>query len=122
MKYIPSIWLLIFISCNSDDNTVAGGPCTYKYDTLAAIVVNIPAIDSNQYDVVLVPDRQGKLLPVPDTIHYYIETRQLLSAAALKEKNIRLNDTFIYISGNISSGSCNPVDNRLLLERYRNKQ
>lgn len=119
MKYIITIVALFLLSCNSSDDNVAGGPCIYEYDTIAVIVVNIPAVDSNQYDVLMVPDRQGKQPAVPDTIHYYVETGQLLSAAALKEKMIRLNDTLMYVRGNMIAGSCNPVDNRLLPERYR---
>ncbi len=118
MRYAIVLFILFVAGCNSNDDNVAGGPCTYQYDSIAAIVINIPAVDSNQFDIVLKLDKQHKSMAVPDTIHYYYETRQLLTAAALKDKMIQLNDTFMYISGHIISGSCNPADNRLILEHY----
>jgi hypothetical protein len=116
MRYFAAILLLYVASCNTSDNNEAGGPCSYDYDTLAAVVVQMPAIDSNQFDIVMALHDKD-LRPINDTIRYSQEQHHLITAEEIATQKIQLNDTLLFVKGRMITGSCNPNYSRLLMKR-----
>jgi len=116
MKYCIAILMLYAAACNTSDNNEAGGPCSYEYDTLIAVVIQMPAIDSNQFDIVMaLHDKHQR--PVNDTIRYSQEKHHLITAKEIAEQKIQLNDTALFIKGRMITGSCNPNYRMLLMKR-----
>lgn len=104
-------------ACNAaNDNTAAGGPCTYQYDTVPAVITSIAAVDSAHYNLSFVINKKGAY---KDTTDYYALSGKYVTGEELKAKNISLNDAVIFVDGNIVSGSCNPVVSQLLLQHYK---
>lgn len=104
-------------ACNAaTDNSAAGGPCTYQYDTVPAVILSIATVDSANYNLSLVINRKGT---VRDSTDYYTLSGRYVNDKELKAKKINLDDTVIFVEGSIVSGSCNPAVSRLVLQHYK---
>ncbi len=117
------LFSIIFVAyclgaCNAADDTVAGGACTYTYDTIPARILSIDSITSDRRNLMLVLEKKG--VYKTDTIDYYAEFNHHVEPAVLKEKNITVNDTLTFVAANMISGSCNPnAGSTLLIEHYK---
>lgn len=115
---LSAIMLLYCSSCNNEDNNVAGGPCTYQYDTIPAQIISIDTVDSRNRNLLLVLVKGG--VYKHDTIDLHADFHHYTTSEQLQQKNIRLNDSLIFISGKIINGSCNPdAGTTLLLDHYK---
>lgn len=119
LKLLSIFFIVYYISgCNSAGDTIAGGPCTYTYDTIAARVLSIDSINSSRLNLMLVLEKKG--VYKTDTIDYYAAFNHHLEPEVIKEKNITVNDSLIFVAATMVSGACNPnAGSTLLLEHYK---
>jgi hypothetical protein len=118
------VWVLLFTTaCNNATEKsptgggMAGGGCTYRYDTAIAEVVKINKIDTDRYDILFVLHRNGPGLVSGDTLHYAKEKKGLLSTAELKAWDVKMGNNYPYIVSTILSGACNPQMTQLVMEK-----
>lgn len=123
MRKSTKYWLLPIISiyccaCNTADDNVAGGPCTYKYDTIPARIITIDSVDSNNHNLILAIEKTG--LYKTDTIDLHKEFGNYVTPGELQHENIHVNDSLIFVTGKIISGSCNPhAGTTIKLKHYK---
>ncbi len=115
-KLIPVVFAFC-CGCNNSDNNVAGGPCTYQYDTIPAKVIIIESVDGN-HNLILVVEKPG--LYKTDTIDLHSEFGYYVTPAELQHENIQVNDSLIFVTGKIITGSCNPdAGTTIALKHYK---
>lgn len=118
--YIPFVLVLLIScsSCSNADEQVAGGPCTYQYDTIPAQIISIDTVDNSNRNLLLVLAKSG--VYKHDTINLHADFHHYTTSEQLQQKNIRLNDSLIFITGKLISGSCNPdAGTTLQLDHYK---
>lgn len=104
----------IISSCNNQEENIAGGPCTYDSTVNPAKLISLAQKDSLNYDALFVinwqnaPDRM-------DTISYYMENKNWLTADQIKNDSLAVGNTYRFIEYFIRSGSCNGHIKRLVL-------
>ena len=109
--------ILILSACSNAGNQAAGGPCTYLHDTIPARVIAIDSVGKDQRNLVLVIEKKEAYKI--DTIDAYAAFHYYVSPAELHQKDSVVNDSLIFISGKMISGSCNPgAETSLLLAHF----
>jgi len=115
---LSGVILLYCSSCNNEANNVAGGLCTYQYDTIPAQIISIDTVDSSNRNLLLVLAKSG--VYKHDTIDLHADFHHYTTREQLQQKNIGLNDSLIFITGKLISGSCNPsAGTTLQLDHYK---
>lgn len=123
MKLLFSCLLAIWcFSCNNTQKdppgpreVPAGGPCSYKHDTLPARVVKINR-QPNSMPGVYFEVRYSETHS--DTVSYNTTNKRDISEEEITKSGIKPGAVFRYIVSEITSGSCNPRVTQLLLEPY----
>jgi hypothetical protein len=110
--------LFIVSACSNAGNESAGGPCTYLHDTIPARVISIDSVGKDQRNLLLAIEKKG--VYNADTIDVYAAFHYYVSPVELRQKNIGINDSLIFISGKIITGSCNPgAETSLVLAHFK---
>jgi hypothetical protein len=114
------ITIIIFASCNNDENA-AGGPCAYDEKIFPATLTRLEKIDSLHYDALfIIKDSSG--LDGKDSIRYSIlNNGYYITAEEVISDSLVIGKKYQYITQTIRSGSCNPNIDMLLLKPYAGK-
>jgi hypothetical protein len=119
MKIVTALFILsvIISACNSKEggNTMDGGPCSYRTDTLPVILLRIEKVNPGNFDLLMRVD----YIHYRDTIRYSSYTHQrYLSEDDSVFKKLRIGQRYQYLEQNITSGDCNPHIIVINLEPY----
>lgn len=96
---------LLLTGCNNQEETPAGGPCTYKKTILPAKLVQLISKDSLEYDAVFEVSRSPGQT---DTVNYQELHHRLLSAEDIKKDSLLIGEVYQYLEQDLVTGSCNP--------------
>lgn len=119
MKYVLYYILLLSLlaGCRENKETPDGGPCTYETKTWMATVVKIETGDSLHHDVIfIVKNENGEL--VRDSVSWYMENKTWLTKTDLAKDSVTIGRKFKYLVDEIKTGACNPLIEKLTLEKY----
>jgi hypothetical protein len=104
-KVIIYSFLFLLAACNNQEETPAGGPCTYRNTVLPAKLIQLISSDSLNYDATFAISRSsGKA----DTVYYQQLHHRLLSAEEIKKDSLVVGQVYQYLEQDILTGSCNP--------------
>ena len=92
----------------------AGGPCTYRYDTLPAKVIKIERQAGQQPRVIFAVLREQGA----DTTSYFLANNRDISEEEIKQKAVAEGAVFQMIDAKIKTGACNPHIIHIDLEKY----
>lgn len=96
---------LLLAGCTNQEETPAGGPCTYRNTVQPARLIQLISSDSLNYDAAFEISRSsGKA----DTVYYQQIHHRLLSAEELKKDSLFIGQTCQYLEQDLVTGSCNP--------------
>ena len=101
-------------SCNNQEENIAGGPCTYDSTVNPAKLISLVPKDSLNYDALFEISWQ-KAPESKDTISYYMDNKNWLTADQIKNDSLAVGNTYRFIEYFIRSGSCNGHIKRLVL-------
>ena len=118
--YLITITLAVIKACGPG-SAPDGGPCSYDEHIYKATVADIFDADSVWKEVMFVVENAPADVS-GDTIYYSRYFGSYISLQDLEKKNIRKGSAFIYIVGEIKSGSCSPTFKRLVLEPYKGEK
>jgi hypothetical protein len=109
------------ITCNNDDNNMAGGACTYDEKILPALLITLEKIDSIHYDAIFIMG-SNRSMEGNDTIRYsHFERGRYLTSDEIMMDSITIGRKYQYIIQKIKTGSCNPNVDMLVLKPYVEK-
>jgi hypothetical protein len=104
-KGIIYSFLFLLAACNNQEETPAGGPCTYRNTVLPAKLIQLISSDSLNYDAAFAISRSsGKT----DTVYYQQLHHRLLSTEEIKKDSLQVGQTYQYLQQDLVTGSCNP--------------
>ncbi len=96
---------LLLTGCNNQEETPAGGPCTYRNTVLPAKLTRLISKDSLEYDAVFEVSRSSGQT---DTVNYQQLHHRLLSAEDIKRDGLLVGEVYQYLEKDLVTGSCNP--------------
>ena len=106
---------LLFAGCNNQEETPAGGPCTYKNTVLPAKLIQLISRDSLNFDAAFEINRPSG---ITDTVYYQEIHHRLLSAEELRKNSLHIGQTCEYQEQDLLTGSCNPHIVSIQLKNY----
>lgn len=101
------IYSLLFLlaACNNQEESPAGGPCTYQHTVLPAKLIQLISSDSLNYDAAFSISRSSG---ITDTVYYQQLHHRLLSTEEIKKDSLQVGQVYQYLEQHIVTGSCNP--------------
>jgi hypothetical protein len=123
LNFFRSCCLLTgLLSCNlgsevkQEPRDIAGGPCSYDEYRIPARIIVFDVLDSASIDVSFKLDSNDLLQPPYDTIHFYMEMGRFMNKKEADSLHLQKGKALTYLIQRITSGSCTPEINTLLLE------
>lgn len=98
-----------------------GGSCTYKNDTLPAIILSIDAAEEDRSELEFYQcyDLQETNSEYCDTLSYRIVNNEYALNSELEKLKLKTGDTVCFIMRTLTEGSCNPEISFFVLEKYQ---
>ena len=93
-----------------------GGPCSYDEFRVPARIISLERLDSNSFDITMILDSNEYVVPPYDTLNIYMELSRFLTKKEVDSLGLHKGKALTYQLLRITSGSCNPEINTLLLE------
>jgi len=129
MFLLGTIYNEIFNNSESPTNSkkknkenVDGGPCSYKYDSIPIVILEIIPESEGVSDLLLHECfYSGNDSTICDTLFYSNTMNRKIENSEIEKLNLKKGDSITLFIGNISSGHCNPLHNIIKLNKYKNQ-
>jgi hypothetical protein len=118
MKCIMLLLAVFLIAgCNTTDSNIAGGPCSYRDESIPVKVLSVvPSADTDECNLLL--QLEDAAMGIKDTLSYFFETKKHLNTTILQQKNIRVGDSILLLNSVLITGDCTPNIRRIILEKF----
>lgn len=117
LKCSPLLYLLFITSCNNEKNNIDGGPCSYKDNIYPARLIKLETKDSLIYDAQF-EIGPGARSAGTDTVSFHRLTNRDISAQQVVNDSLSVGSVYQFVSQTIISGSCDPHNETIRLEKY----